>query len=250
LKNALDPIALSVPMLKRCSNAPRHVEQIGERLERCSNRAIIILDSLLAFSRATQKAGLNEAGALSAAVKSVQEELAPQAARFDVSFTVDQMPDVEVRCTPGLLHVVLANLCGNAIKFLEGQEQRRVRVSACKDGQFCRIDVEDTGPGIAKEMHEKIFEPFFRVEGTAAHGTGIGLATVRRIVEARAGRIEVRSDVGRGCRFLVWLPLAASAPRPDTEPAARAPSSTDVQTPIDGGEHGQPGRGRRERFSA
>jgi len=70
-------------------------------------------------------------------------------------------------------------------------------------------------------LQTRIFEPFFRVGGSVAHGIGIGLATVRRIVEARGGEIGVRSDLGRGCRFSVRLPLAG--------PAARRAEVTEVE---------------------
>ncbi len=209
LRNALSPIVLSPAMLKAASGSAKQVERIADRIERCSDRALGVVDSLLAFSRAIQASG-DERGPLAAAIRSVQEELAPQIVRLGVSFTVGEVPDMHVRCSPGLLHAVLANLCGNAVKYLERQPERRVRVSACTEGSLCRVEVEDTGPGIAKDMQTHIFEPFFRVPGSVAHGTGIGLATVRRIVDARGGRIEVHSDLGHGCRFVVWLPLAAA----------------------------------------
>ena len=148
------------------------------------------------------------------------DELAPLAATLGISFEVEEVPDLQVRCSPGLLHIVLANLCGNAVKYLEGQAERRVRISAQRDDSWCRIEVEDTGPGIPIEAQEKIFEPFFRVEGTRAPGTGVGLATVRRILDARGGRIAVESAEGRGSRFLVWLSLAPSA---DDRPPMREP---------------------------
>jgi signal transduction histidine kinase len=207
LRNALGPVVLSAPALKLSAHDPGQVDRIADRIGRCSDRALAVVDALLAFSRASHNAGTGECSELRAIVQSVEEELGPEVARLGVSLAIDEMPDLLLRCTPGLLHVVLANLCGNAVKYLEGRQEPRVQVSARKDGRFCRIEVVDTGPGIADEMRERIFEPFFRVEGTAARGTGIGLATVRRIVDARGGRVEVRSHLGRGSCFTVWLPL-------------------------------------------
>jgi signal transduction histidine kinase len=86
--------------------------------------------------------------------------------------------------------------------------------------------VEDTGPGIPRTALEKIFDPFYRVPGTKARGTGIGLATVKRVVEQHAGRIAVESTVGRGTHFQIWLPLASadrvSPPQPESRPPAAA----------------------------
>ena len=78
--------------------------------------------------------------------------------------------------------------------------------------------IDDTGPGIPDAARERIFEPFFRVPGTTQPGTGIGLATVRRILEAHGGRISVDDTEGPGSSFLIWLPLA------DAEHAVSLPS--------------------------
>ena len=210
LRNALGPIVMSPHMLRQASEQSERIATIADRIERCSDRVIAIVNALLSFSRASQKAEANESAPLEVAVKDLREELAPLVAQFDVSVEIGSIPKVHLRCNPGLLHVVLANLCGNAVKYLQGQPERRVRLSARTEGELCRIEVEDTGPGIAKEEQTRIFEPFFRGQGTRAQGTGIGLATVRRIVDARAGRIVVQSDGGHGSRFTVWLPLASA----------------------------------------
>jgi len=210
LRNALGPIVMSPHMLRQVSGPSERITAIADRIERCSERAIAIVNALLSFARASQKADANESAPLEVAVKDVREELAPLIAQLDVSVAVENIPKVHLRCSPGLLHIVLANLCGNAVKYLQGQPERRVRLSAGIEDTLCRIEVEDTGPGIAKEEQARIFEPFFRVQGTRAQGTGIGLATVRRIVDARAGRIIVESNHGHGSRFIVWLPLAPS----------------------------------------
>jgi signal transduction histidine kinase len=208
LRNALGPIVMSPHMLRQASEPTGRIAAIADRIERCSDRAIAIVNALLSFSRASQKAEANESAPLEVAVKDVREELAPLVAQLDVSVEVGNIPKVHLRCSPGLLHIVLANLCGNAVKYLQGQPERHVRLSAQTEGELCRIEVEDTGPGIAREEQARIFEPFFRGQGTRAQGTGIGLATVRRIVDARAGRIALQSDAGQGSRFIVWLPLA------------------------------------------
>lgn len=167
-----------------------------------------MLEALLAFARASRGADANESGSLRVALQSVQEELTPRATELNVTIEKGEIPDVKLRCNPGLLHVVFANLCGNAVKFLEGQPERRVRLTAECEGSMCRIDVADTGPGIAKDAQEKIFEPFYRTNRTRAPGSGIGLATVRRILDVRGGRVTVRSQEAKGSCFTVWLPLA------------------------------------------
>jgi signal transduction histidine kinase len=225
LKNTLGPVVMGPSMLRRASQNPTRVIDVADRMDRCSRRAIALVDALLAFSRASRNVEVGESETLPAAMKSVLEELAPEIARLDVTLEIAELPDLQVRCSPGLLHIVLANLCGNSVKFLEGQQERRIRISARQEESFCRIEVQDTGPGIPKEALQKIFEPFYRVERSRAPGTGIGLATVRRVVEQRGGRITVESTEGRGSHFQVWLPLAPPhedqppKPVPETGPS-------------------------------
>lgn len=210
LKNALGPIVMAPELLRRSPTNTSRVLDIADRTERCSRRAVAVVDSLLAFSRAAHLVGGDESGSVKAAVNDVLEEITPRAEQLGVAIEVDDIPDLHVRCSPGLLHIVLANLVGNAVKYLERQSEKRVHITVRQDGAACRIEVEDTGPGIAWEEQAKIFEPFYRVPGSSAPGTGIGLATVRRILDARGGRIALESTQGRGSRFVAQIPLASS----------------------------------------
>lgn len=211
LRNALAPLAMAPELMRRCADEPVRIRALADRVERCSRRAEGVLDALLDFSRAARDVKPDESGSLRAALDDVVEEVGLFAAQHDVTVEANDVPDLAVRCDPRLLHVLLANLVGNAAKFLVGQRERRVRITACAEGASCRIGVADTGPGIPGWALGRIFEPFFRVDGTGAPGTGVGLATVRRIVDARGGRITVESAEGRGTRFDVWLPLGTGA---------------------------------------
>ena len=113
------------------------------------------MNGLLAFSRAARTFEIDEASAPAPALKSVLEELAPQIAKLDVVVEVEELPDAQIRCSPGLLHIVLANLCGNAVKYLEGRSERRIRIAGRIDGATYQIVVEDTGPGIPKDALQK-----------------------------------------------------------------------------------------------
>ena len=107
------------------------------------------------------------------------------------------------------------NLLTNALKFTPAGGSIRVRLA--REGDYARLDVEDTGQGIAPDQLPHIFEWFRRVEsGTAPHigGMGIGLALVRQLVDLHDGRLDVHSaGAGKGACFTVWLPLhIASTP--------------------------------------
>jgi signal transduction histidine kinase/HAMP domain-containing protein len=104
---------------------------------------------------------------------------------------------------------VLRNLLSNALKFTD--PGGRVTVSARKLRDMVEICVRDTGIGIAKEHHQKIFERLYQVDSSITRrygGTGLGLAIAKDIVEAHGGKIKVDSDIGRGSKFCFTLPVA------------------------------------------
>jgi signal transduction histidine kinase len=103
---------------------------------------------------------------------------------------------------------VIFNLLSNAVKFTPDGGAVDVRANQ-EDGEI-RVSVADTGPGIAAEDHERIFEEFQQTEaGVAQHeGTGLGLALSKRLVELHGGRIWVDSELGKGSTFVFTLPAS------------------------------------------
>jgi signal transduction histidine kinase len=104
------------------------------------------------------------------------------------------------------LNQVVTNLVGNAVKYGQG---RPVLIRASADRQRrARLQVSDNGPGIAPEMHARIFEPFKRATRNGqSDGLGLGLFIVRSIVEQLGGAVNVNSRLGAGATFVVELPL-------------------------------------------
>jgi hypothetical protein len=120
------------------------------------------------------------------------------------------------------LQQVIVNLCRNAAQAMG--ESGRIDLSAdarhvmtarvfssgeLEPGSYARIVVSDAGPGFGEDVAKRLFEPFFT---TRPAGTGLGLATVRRIVRDHDGAIEVDSAPGKGSRFEIWLPAANAGP--------------------------------------
>ncbi|PJA17174.1 MAG: hypothetical protein COX65_01250 [Elusimicrobia bacterium CG_4_10_14_0_2_um_filter_56_8] len=102
----------------------------------------------------------------------------------------------------------LRNLIKNGIEVMPESGKVYVR-SELVDAGTVRIDVEDTGQGIAKEALEKIFAPFFT---TKARGTGLGLAVVKKAADRHKGRVEVTSVVGQGTCFKIYIPVVQNPP--------------------------------------
>ena len=131
-----------------------------------------------------------------------------RAAESGVGLSVELASDVDlVEGDERRLRQVVFNLLSNAVKFTPAGGT--VVVATKRVGTDARVSVTDTGPGIAPEDQERIFEQFqqTKVGVTEREGTGLGLALSRRLVELHGGRIWVESEPGRGSRFVFTLPL-------------------------------------------
>jgi signal transduction histidine kinase len=98
---------------------------------------------------------------------------------------------------------VILNLVLNAADACEGKGT--VKLSAHGGGLGVVITVEDTGPGVAPELHDRLFEPFVSTK-EVGEGTGLGLAVCRGLVEAAGGTIALDAGASRGARFVIELP--------------------------------------------
>jgi len=112
----------------------------------------------------------------------------------------------EILADPALLNQVLVNLVVNASQSMSGGGKITVSTRSCDE--YIYLTVEDTGPGICKEILEKIFVPFFTTKDVG-QGTGLGLPVVHGIVTAHGGTIDVNSKVGYGTCFEIRLPIEA-----------------------------------------
>jgi two-component system, LuxR family, sensor kinase FixL len=119
----------------------------------------------------------------------------------ELAVTVDGSAS-PIRVDPELLKIVTHNLLLNSAHAMEGRGAVAVLVSA--DARGCSIIVADTGPGIPSEVREKLFTPFFT---TKARGTGLGLSTAKRLIEAHGGTITIDCPPAGGTTVTLWLPL-------------------------------------------
>ncbi|MDB4880266.1 MAG: domain S-box [Gemmatimonadetes bacterium] len=180
------------------------------RIKQNQLRLLTVLNDLLDISRI-------EAGKLDLDVRvlrvadivdAVESAVAPQLRdrALDLHFPRPS-PDVVVRADADQLVGILTNLLGNAAKFTPAGGEVTVR---CERGEgIVRIQVRDTGIGIAPALHDRIFEPFFQVESGFTRttvGTGLGLSISREAARAMGGDVTLESAPGAGSTFTVTLP--------------------------------------------
>ena len=113
--------------------------------------------------------------------------------------------EAEAVFDPKWTEEALGNLLDNAVKYTPAGGTVILRATVYE--MFCRIDVEDTGPGVPEEEQGKIFQRFYRsAPAQAEEGSGIGLYLVRKIAEGQGGYVKVFSKPGRGAKFSLFLP--------------------------------------------
>jgi signal transduction histidine kinase/CheY-like chemotaxis protein len=169
---------------------------------------------------------------LDALVRQTIETMQPLADRKSIRLGATSPGPLEIEADQGRIRQVIFNLLSNAIKFTPNGGSVDVELS--KDGESCRLVVVDTGPGIAPEDQATIFEAFRQASAAAGQeGTGLGLTLARQLIEAHGGTMDLESEVGRGSRFGVVLPLGQGARPAEAEAGAEvAPAPGGSAVPI------------------
>ena len=164
------------------------------------------------------------------------EEIKPMKAKFIVKEALDFLrssipttiqinqnivSDSIIMGNPTQLHQVIMNLCTNAVYAMEDEggllevsmgdvrfdKFKSIRGQNLKPGDYIKLSVSDTGKGIPSEVVDLIFEPYFTTK-TPGEGTGLGLALVHSIVESYGGKVEVKSESGKGTSFTIYIPIS------------------------------------------
>lgn len=163
-----------------------------------------LIDDLLALSRATQQTLSRTTLDLSGMVSDIADRLQANASK---PVTVAIMPALQANGDARLVAVLLENLLGNAIKFSREVEHPQITFAAeQRDGEtvFCLCD---NGAGFDMQWAHRLFAPFQRLhKDTEFEGTGIGLATVKRVVLRHGCRVWANAEPGKGARFCFTLP--------------------------------------------
>ncbi len=209
IKNPLSTIRLNLDLLAEDLDPdnPAHQRMLRklELVQRECERLEGIVEEFLQFARASELQ--REACDLNALISDLVEFLAPTMAGHRIEVAFYPRSDLPlVRVDRDLLKQAILNLLLNARDAMPDGGQIVIATQP-GDGDV-QIAVIDTGTGMSEEVLSKIFHPFY---STRRHGTGLGLPTVRKIVEAHGGRVTVESEPGKGSKFTIHLPVGDSA---------------------------------------
>lgn len=159
-----------------------------------------LIDDLLNLSRVTRRELVREPVNLSELVTQIADDLRTGDPERQVVFEID--PGLRTRGDSHLLKIALENLLGNAWKYTAGQEKAHIAFTSEIDGSMRNFIIRDNGAGFNQEYANKLFEPFQRLHTLREFdGSGIGLATVARIIHRHGGKIWGEGVVGEGAAF-------------------------------------------------
>ncbi|WP_087754863.1 response regulator [Paraburkholderia caledonica] len=200
----------------RSGNLTEEQVRYAETIHASNSDLLVLINDILDLSKveAGQVTVELETVSLEATLQSLEEMFKPMADAKHLSLAFDRSPGVPDTFIGDGQRVtqILRNLLSNAVKFTQRGE---VALSvAPADGDMLRIDVRDSGIGIAADKLEMIFEAFQQADGSTSRqygGSGLGLSISREFARLMGGRITVVSEVGKGSVFTLWLPLDARA---------------------------------------
>jgi signal transduction histidine kinase len=205
LRNAGALVHMARNAAQRGDKAEMH--EALTRLERETQRAQSMVSDLLSLSRVEQTPIERAPVDTQALFEDCLQSLAVQHPNAAAIAHAEGLP--VVMSDAGLLHHVLTNLIGNALKFGQARNELRVSVRAQRDGEVWRFTVADNGPGFDPARSADLFRPFSRLQNTPANGTGLGLTVVKRVVQRLGGEVGAASSPGLGATFWWTLPAAS-----------------------------------------
>jgi signal transduction histidine kinase len=207
IRNPLSTMRMNLDLLAEDFQAPetprdQRILRKIERVRKESHRLESLLEDFLRFVRV--KDLQLESIDLNIVVDDLRDFCEPQAASQGIVLrTHDGGGPLMVQLDVDMFKQALFNLIRNAQHAMpDGGE---LILTTRREGSWAVLDVVDTGCGIPSELRERIFEPFF---STRPAGTGLGLPTVRKIVEAHGGSIGLESEIGKGSKFTIRLPVS------------------------------------------
>jgi PAS domain S-box-containing protein len=231
LRNPLAPIRNALEIM-RLSDDTRIHENARGIIERQLVQMVHLVDDLLDVSRITQgkvelrRERVDVASIVATAIETSRPLI--DASRHELTVRLPVAGSLLVHGDVTRLCQIVANVLNNAAKYTP--DGGRIEVAAERDAGWAAISVKDSGVGIPPDMLPRVFDMFAQIDRSLERsqgGLGIGLALVKRLVEMHGGSVEAQSDgQGRGCRFVLRLPLAL--PDAAADGARQAHAADDV----------------------
>jgi len=182
-----------------------------ENIADAASFAGTLVDNLLSFSQMGRSALRLSDVDLGALVASIREELAPDCEGRQIEWQLRPMPIIVADAA--FLHMALRNLIGNAVKYTRTRERAVIEIGAEQHLGEVTVYVRDNGVGFDMQYASKLFGVFQRLHRMEEfEGTGIGLASVRRIIERHDGRVWAEGELDQGATFYFSLPKLAYTP--------------------------------------
>jgi PAS domain S-box-containing protein len=186
------------------SSLPAEAQQHLQLIAQGANRMGQLVDELLKLARLGRQALSVEVTELSFLVKDVVTLLAPETVGRQVEWKIDELPSAE--CDPVLIRQVFQNLISNALKYSRPRSPAVIEIGRTEKEGETVIFVKDNGVGFDMRYMGKLFGVFQRLHlAEEFEGTGIGLATVERIIKKHGGRVWVEAELDRGATFYFTL---------------------------------------------
>jgi PAS domain S-box-containing protein len=233
LRNPLAPIRNSLHIFRMAGIQDPAVARVTDMMERQVQHMVRMVDDLIEVSRISRgKIELRrERVELASVLRNAIDTSLPLVEAARHKLVVDMPPEpIVLDADPVRLSQVFANLINNSAKYTP--EGGRIGVRVAVEGAMASVCVEDNGEGIPPNMLPRVFNMFTQVNtgARAQGGLGIGLTLARTLVHLHGGTIEARSEgLGKGCQFLVKLPLALRAETPAAIDAPQASSGQPLE---------------------
>ena len=187
------------------------------RIRMAARRMDLLIDDMLVLARVGRSSLRLESVDLAEIARSIASDLRGEDPDRSVEFEISAIP--EVVGDHALVHVAMDNLLRNAWKFTSRRSSARIVVSGEQNGDLVTCRVTDNGIGFDPRFRSKLFRPFERIhDDPGFEGTGVGLATVARVVHRHGGEVDATGVLGEGATFSFSLPKDGRAGRrPDDE---------------------------------
>jgi two-component system OmpR family sensor kinase len=195
LRSPLTALSLQVQNLKRADS----IEVVRERvvpLQEGIARASLLTEQLLSLARTQSAESIRSGINVSALAREVVAEYLPLAEARNVDLGIEEIELLSLHADPEALRLILKNALENAIKYTPAGGKVTLRLLAENDSAV--IEVVDNGPGIRVLERDRVFEPFYRIDGTAAGGSGLGLAIAREAAIRLGGSVSLHEVQGGG----------------------------------------------------